>query len=38
MIQEKVIKFELNFKPAKISQDEIDCFTLALQAKNYMKR
>jgi hypothetical protein len=30
-------KFEPNFKPAKISQDEIDCFTLALQAKNYQK-
>jgi len=30
-------KFEPNFKPAKISQDEIDCFTLALQAKNYIK-
>ena len=31
-------KFEPNFKIAKISQDEIDCFTLAIQAKNYMKR
>ena len=31
-------KFEPDFKPAKISQDEIDCFTLAIQAKNYMKR
>ena len=31
-------KFEPNFKPAKISQDEIDCFSLAIQAKNYMKR
>jgi len=30
-------KFEPNFKPNKISQDEIDCFTLALQAKNYIK-
>jgi len=30
-------KFEPDFKSAKISQDEIDCFTLALQAKNYMK-
>lgn len=30
-------KFEPHFKPAKISQDEIDCFTLALQAKNYIK-
>ena len=30
--------FELDFKPAKISQDEIDCFSLAIQAKNYMKR
>lgn len=30
-------KFEPDFKPAKISQDEIDCFTLALQAKNYQK-
>lgn len=29
--------FEPDFKPAKISQDEIDCFTLALQAKNYKK-
>ena len=31
-------KFEPDFKSAKISQDEIDCFTLAIQAKNYMKR
>jgi hypothetical protein len=30
--------FEPDFKPAKISQDEIDCFSLAIQAKNYMKR
>ena len=30
-------KFESYYKPAKISQDEIDCFTLALQAKNYIK-
>ena len=30
-------KFEPHFKSAKISQDEIDCFTLALQAKNYIK-
>ena len=30
-------KFEPDFKPAKISQDEIDCFSLAIQAKNYMK-
>ncbi len=30
-------KFEPDFKSAKISQDEIDCFTLAIQAKNYMK-
>jgi hypothetical protein len=30
-------KFETDFKSAKISQDEIDCFTLALQAKNYQK-
>ena len=30
-------KFQPHFKPAKISQDEIDCFTLALQAKNYIK-
>jgi hypothetical protein len=30
-------KFEPHFKPAKISQDEIDCFTLALQAINYIK-
>ena len=30
-------KFEPDFKPAKISQDEIDCFTLALQAINYQK-
>jgi hypothetical protein len=29
--------FEPDFKPEKISQDEIDCFTLAIQAKNYMK-
>lgn len=29
--------FEPDFKPAKISQDEIDCFSLAIQAKNYMK-
>jgi hypothetical protein len=31
-------KFEPDFKSAKISQDEIDCFSLAIQAKNYMKR
>lgn len=31
-------KFELDFKPAKISQDEIDAFFLALMAKNYIKR
>lgn len=30
-------KFEPNFKPEKISQDEIDCFSLALQAKKYQK-
>ena len=30
-------KFEPDFKPAKISQDEIDCFSLAIQAKNYIK-
>lgn len=30
--------FEPDFKPAKISQDEIDCFSLAIQAKNYIKR
>lgn len=30
-------KFEPDFKPAKISQDEIDCFSLALMAKNYIK-
>lgn len=30
-------KFEPHFKPAKISQDEIDCFSLALQAKKYQK-
>ncbi len=29
--------FEPDFKSAKISQDEIDCFSLAIQAKNYMK-
>jgi hypothetical protein len=38
VFQNEGYKFEINFKPAKISQDEIDCFTLALQAKNYMKR
>jgi hypothetical protein len=38
VFQSEGYKFETNFKPAKISQDEIDCFTLALQAKNYMKR
>ena len=38
VFQNEGYKFEPNFKPAKISQDEIDCFTLALQAKNYMKR
>ena len=31
-------KFEPDFKSTKISQDEIDCFSLAIQAKNYMKR
>jgi hypothetical protein len=38
VFQNEGYKFEPNFKTAKISQDEIDCFTLALQAKNYMKR
>ena len=37
VFQNEGYKFEPNFKPAKISQDEIDCFTLAIQAKNYMK-
>ena len=32
------LKFEPHFKPAKISQDEIDAFFLALMAKNYIKR
>ena len=32
------LKFESDFKPAKISQDEIDAFFLALMAKNYIKR
>lgn len=31
------LKFEPDFKPAKISQDEIDAFFLALMAKNYQK-
>ena len=31
------LKFEPHFKPAKISQDEIDAFFLALMAKNYIK-
>ena len=30
-------KFEPDFKSTKISQDEIDCFSLAIQAKNYIK-
>ena len=37
IFQSEGYKFEPNFKQAKISQDEIDCFTLALQAKNYQK-
>jgi len=37
VFQNEGYKFEPNFKPVKISQDEIDCFTLALQAKNYQK-
>jgi hypothetical protein len=37
IFQNEGYKFEADFKPAKISQDEIDCFTLALQAKNYQK-
>jgi hypothetical protein len=37
VFQNEGYKFEADFKPAKISQDEIDCFTLALQAKNYQK-
>jgi hypothetical protein len=37
VFQNEGYKFEANYKPAKISQDEIDCFTLALQAKNYQK-
>ena len=32
------LKFEPDFKPVKISQDEIDAFFLALMAKNYIKR
>ena len=32
------LKFEPDFKTAKISQDEIDAFFLALMAKNYIKR
>lgn len=32
------LKFEPDFKIAKISQDEIDAFFLALMAKNYIKR
>lgn len=32
------LKFELHFKPVKISQDEIDAFFLALMAKNYIIR
>lgn len=31
------LKFETDFKTAKISQDEIDAFFLALMAKNYIK-
>ena len=31
------LKFEPDFKTAKISQDEIDSFFLALMAKNYIK-
>jgi len=37
IFQSEGYKFEPNFKPAKISQDEIDCFTLALIAKNYQR-
>jgi hypothetical protein len=37
VFQNEGYKFEPNYKPVKISQDEIDCFTLALQAKNYQK-
>jgi hypothetical protein len=37
VFQNEGYKFEPNFKTNKISQDEIDCFTLALQAKNYQK-
>jgi hypothetical protein len=37
VFQNEGYKFQPNFKPVKISQDEIDCFTLALQAKNYQK-
>ena len=38
IFQREGYKFEPDFKVAKISQDEIDCFSLAIQAKNYMKR
>jgi hypothetical protein len=38
VFQNEGYKFEPNFKLAKISQDEIDCFSLAVQAKNYIKR
>ena len=37
IFQSEGYNFEPNFKPAKISQDEIDCFTLALIAKNYQR-
>jgi len=37
VVSSERLKFEPHFKPAKISQDEIDAFFLALMAKNYIK-
>lgn len=38
VVKSERLKFEPDFKTAKISQDEIDAFFLALMAKNYIKR
>lgn len=37
VVEQERLKFEPNFKPAKVTQDMIDAFFLALMAKKYIK-
>lgn len=37
VVEQERLKFEPNFKPAKVNQDMIDAFFLALMAKKYIK-